>query len=555
MKSVMNKLFNGVFITALLLLINTSCKKVLDIAPYNALPDVTAFNSPERVEEAVNGVYDAAQSGFYAGGAVRGYPFGAASIEQADMRGEDMLTFVTFYQITYESSYNTTSANNDFMFQTLYSLINRANLTIDGVNGAVSKGIISSALGTHYVGECLFLRALAHHELLLHFSRPYRDGNGSKLGIIYRDFAINDNPATIALAKTKTRTTVADGYTKILADLDIAETNLSATTATAPSPVNITANKTYRTTKAAAIALKMRVRLHMGDWPNVITEGAKLVPATPSLTTYPGFTSPIGAWKLETSSATPFASAGWQGNEAIFSIRNASTDNGGVNGALPNMHGNTSIGGRGIIRVSPVVYNLPAFRCDDLRRNLMGLIGSGAAQNYLTTKYTDAATSTDPAPIIRYAEVLLTLAEAEARQNGITTKALYLLNDVRNRALPGGPGTFNAPPANTYTAASFANANALITAILTERRIEFIAEGKRWGDIHRNATDANFTTGGIPAKVGIGASTFAMYSCGAGSATYTTAVAAFPYSDYRFLWPIPLSEIQTNTNYAQNPGY
>ena len=554
MKSVMNKLLSGFLVAVLLLLLSTSCKKVLDIAPYNSLTDITTFTTPDRIEAAVNGVYDAAQSGFYAGGQVRGYPFGAASIEQQDMRGEDMLTFVTFYQITYEANYTTISANNDYLFQTLYGLINKANLTIEGVNGAVGKGIITSALGTEYVAECLFLRAMAHHELLLHFSRPYRDGNGSQLGIIYRDFGIN-NEATSTLAKTKTRTTVADGYTKILADLDIAETNLPASTSVAPAPVNAIGNKTYRATKAAAIALKMRVRLHMGDWPNVIVEGNKLVPATPNLLAYPGFVSPIGGWKLETSPAIPFTPAGWQGNEAIFSIRNASTDNAGVNGALASMHGNTTLGGRGIIRISPIIYNLPAFRCDDQRRNLMGIIGSGATANYLTTKYTDPVTNTDPAPLIRYAEVLLILAEAEARQNGITPKALYLLNEVRNRALPGGPGNFTTPPVNTYTVASFANANALVKAILDERRIEFIAEGKRWGDIHRNATDVNFTTGGIPAKIGIGVSTFAMYSCGSGSATYTTAVAAFPYSDYRFLWPIPLSETQTNTNYAQNPGY
>jgi hypothetical protein len=535
-------------------MVNTSCKKVLDIAPYNAVPDVSSYNSPDRVEASVNGVYDAAQSGFYAGGAVRGYPFGAASIEQGDMRGEDMLTFVTFYQITYESSYNTTSANNDFHFQTLYSLINKANLVIDGVNGAASKGIISTALDSEYVAECLFLRALAHHELLLHFARPYRDGNGSQLGIIYRDFAINDNPATIALAKTKTRTSVADGYAKILADLNRAEANLPVTTSVAPIPVNVAANKTYRATKAAAIALKMRIRLHMGEWANVIIEGDKLISASgPSLTTYPGYTSTVGGWKLENSSATAFTTAGWQGNETIFSIRNASTDNGGVNGALPNMLGNTTIGGRGIVRISPILYNLPAFRCDDLRRNMMGLIGTGASANYLTTKYTDPTTSTDPAPIIRWAEVLLTYAEAEARVSGITPKALYLLNDVRNRALPGGPGFFNTPPANTYTAASFANQNALVKAILDERRIEFIAEGKRWGDIHRNATDAPFTTGGIPAKVGIGVSTFAMYNCASG--TSTTAIGLIPYADYRFLWPIPLSETQVNPNYAQNPGY
>ncbi len=550
----MNKLLSGFLIASLMLLINTSCKKVLEIAPYNSLTDVTSFSTPDRIESAVNGVYDAAQSGFYAGGAVRGYPFGAASIEQGDMRGEDMLTFVTFYAITYEATYNVTTANNVYHFETLYSLINRANLTIEGVNGAVGKGVISAALGNHYIGECRFLRAMAHHELLIHFARPYRDGNGSQTGIIYREFGINSD-ATVAAALAQTRTTVADGYTKALADLDYAEANLSATTATAPAPVNAGANKTYRVTKAAAIAMKMRLKLHMGDWAGVISEGAKVVPATPNMASYPGFISQVGGWKLETSPVTAFTAGGWQGNESIFSIRNAATDNAGVNGGLPNMLGNTSIGGRGIIRVSPVVFNLPEFLCVDSRRNMMGIIGTGASANYLTTKYIDPVTGTDPAPMIRYAEVLLTLAEAEGRQNGITTKSLQLLNEVRNRALPGGPGSFNAPPALTYTAGSFANANAFVKAVLQERRIEFIAEGKRWPDIHRNATDATFGTGGIPAKVGIGASVFANYVCAGGTAPYTTSVAAFPYSDYRFIWPIPLSETQTNPNYAQNPQY
>src|SRR5690349_14573760 len=84
-----------------------SCKTVLDVLPYTSFSDATAFTSPARVEAAMNGVYDAAQSGFYAGGAVRGYPFGAANIEQGDMRGEDMNNDQLFYQITYEATYNT----------------------------------------------------------------------------------------------------------------------------------------------------------------------------------------------------------------------------------------------------------------------------------------------------------------------------------------------------------------------------------------------------------------------------------------------------------------
>jgi hypothetical protein len=57
-----------------LVLLSLSCKKVLDVAPYTVFSDLTAFDTPARIEAAMNGVYDAAQSGFYASGQVRGYP-------------------------------------------------------------------------------------------------------------------------------------------------------------------------------------------------------------------------------------------------------------------------------------------------------------------------------------------------------------------------------------------------------------------------------------------------------------------------------------------------
>ncbi|HQV61645.1 MAG TPA: RagB/SusD family nutrient uptake outer membrane protein, partial [Chitinophagaceae bacterium] len=161
----------------------SSCqKKVLDLVPFTAQSDESAFANPDAVQLSVYGVYDACQSGFYAGGAVRGYPFGAASIEQGDMRGEDMLNQAAFFQITYEATYNNASPNNGFMFQTIYSMANKANLVIDGVKGAGSKGIITSAVALQYEAECRFLRAMGHHELVLNFSRPYADGAGAQMG-------------------------------------------------------------------------------------------------------------------------------------------------------------------------------------------------------------------------------------------------------------------------------------------------------------------------------------------------------------------------------------
>jgi hypothetical protein len=517
-------------------LLFSSCqKKTLDLQPYTSFSDQSAFSSADRCLLALYGVYDAAQSGFYLGGAVRGYPFGAANIEQGDMRGEDMLNQAAFYQITYEATYNNASPNNGFMFQTIYNMVNKANLTIDGVKGAAAKNIISNNIALQYEAECRFLRAYGHHELVINFSRPYLDGNGARMGIIYRDFAINSD-ATSAQARAIKRSsvTVADTYTKLLADLDFAETNLPATQSG-------TGLSTYRATKAAAIAMKMRVKMHMGDWAGVIAEGNKIVTGTTT------FTSPIGGWALTASPDGPFANN--TSVENIFSIKNDATDNGGVNGAMAQMYGDPALGARGLVRVSPVIWSDPAWLCSDLRRTQLYRTSGSPVNAVFTVKYRDYATTSDAAPQIRYADVLLMLAEAHARNaSTVSATAVNLLNAVRNRAVTN--------TLDQFTVTSFATKNDLIAAILKERRIEFLAEGRRWADIHRLAMDPNFAPisgGGIPSKVGSGGATSAMFNC-AGT-TFTRSVPAIAYSNFRFIWPIPIEETQQNANYDQNPGY
>jgi len=293
----------------------------------------------------------------------------------------------------------------------------------------------------------------------------------------------------------------------------------------------------YRATKAAAIALKMRVKLHKGDWAGVITEGNKLVPATAP------YVSPIGGWKLNAAADGAFTNN--LTDESIFSIKNDANDNGGNNGALAYMLSTPTLGGRGLVRISPISYNLQTWKCDDKRRTLL-LTQDG--RSYYSTKYRDITNRTDAAPQIRYAEVLLTLAEAEARNAAaVSTRAVELLNAVRNRALAD-------PATQAYTVASFVDKKALIRAILDERRIEFLGEGKRWGDIHRLALDADFNTGGIPAKMTFANATFASYNC-ATNPVLTKSIPAIPYNDFRFIWPIPLEETQQNAAIVQNPGY
>ena len=537
-----------------------ACKDVTDIKPKDSLSETAVFTDPARVALAVTGVYNSAQSGFYdplngTALAVRGYPFGAASSEQDDARGEDVSDMAGFFGIVFANTQTPSSPNVVNMWSNCYAVINQANVTIAGVRLAATNNVITAADATIYEAELRFLRALAHHELVLHFSRPFTDGNGDKPGVPYRDVPSN-TIAGVTANKAQGRGTVAEDYTKMLLDLDFAETNLPTTRTgivTTPAPsASIT-----RATKGAAIALKQRLRLYQGDWAAAAVEGRKLITGTSA-----PFTSPIGTtlgnYALAATQRAAFPGGQTVTTENIFSVENSSDDNPGVNGALANVYGSsasapTGISGRALLAVSPNLYNAPFFTCADLRRTVM-MQPDGVRPAYVLKKYTDAATSTDYAPIIRYAEVLLNQAEAIARTGNNDAQALSLLNAVRNRSVTTVADQY-APGSLTGT--------ALVRAILNERRIEFVGEGFRWDDISRLSPDplyAPITGGGIPGKFSgltSGQVTLARYSCGNPAASATPSVTAVPYSSPLFLWPIPAIEVANNPTLAaqQNPGY
>ncbi|MGF6845752.1 hypothetical protein QFZ51_000987 [Chitinophaga sp. W3I9] len=514
-----------------------SCSKYTELSPKNALPQDAVFSDSSTIELAANGMYNTAALGSYNDDYTlgRGYPFGAASIEQNEMRGEDMVNLATFYDITYKGSYSPTSANNVQMWVNLYALINQANTLIDGVRKAAANNVISQGKALQLEGEARFLRALAHHEAVIHFSRPYADGAGAQVGIPYRDMPVS-TPAQIQEALKIGRGTVKEDYTKILADLDFAETNLLPTTA----------NPISRATKGAAIALKTRIKLHMADWQGVITEAAKLGADQGA-----PFVSPVKGYKLTDSPDGPFTKAD-NNTESIFSIANSAITNGNSNGALAAMFGPSDQKGRGLVATSPNLYNASFWAGDDMRRVLLQVkqvtvSGGKPVQNfYFNYKYRDYLNKSDWAPMIRYAEVLLNAAEAYARAGNIV-QSFKLYNAVRNRSLPeGSPNRITIAPLD------------MIQAVLDERRVEFAGEGRRWPDITRLALDAKYGTGGIPAKVIIDD----LKDDGSNYNTVTRPVTpsgygSIKYADYRFIWPLPATEISANPalKNAQNPQY
>ncbi|MHC1704117.1 MAG: RagB/SusD family nutrient uptake outer membrane protein [Tenuifilaceae bacterium] len=524
--NILSKIRKGLLIPMIVLfLIFSSCEDVIDLQPYNQVSETAAFTTPALIALSVTGMYQAAQQGYY-NNAPRGYPFGAAFVEQGDCRGEDVVNIATFYQLTYTATYSTTTANNVWMWSDTYRLINRCNIVIDGVRKAGTSGVITAAQAALYEAEARTLRAYANHELLIHFARPYRHSAGAAhMGIPYHETPFTTQDA-IATGMATGRSSVTECYTKILADLDFAEANL-------PLKAARTGNqKITRATKGAAVALKTRVYLHMWDMGNVITEATKFLTGG----------SLAGEYSLTADPSTPFVS-GYSNSESIFGMENSATNNPGVNAALASQYNR-----RQLVCISPIIWRNLSWLTDDKRRTETAMVLTDAAGRKFTNKYKDGTNYTDPSPMFRYSEVLLNLAEAYARNNDVVNGLTYL-NMVRNRSL-ATPGT------QAYTAASFADNVALLGAILTERRIEFVMEGRRWSDISRLQQCPNFPIDGIPAKLANGAPAGSTFTLGT---AYTGALGtvAVPYSDFRFLWPIPQDEVNANPTLAaqQNPGW
>lgn len=516
-----------------------SCtEQAIDLEQKDAITYDVAFATAERCELSIIGCYDAAQSGYYPGNDQRrGYPFGAASVQQGDMKGENMLNVQQFFAVTYNGDYTVSSPNGQAHWECTYQMVNKINIVIEGLRGAAEKGVITEAKAKDGEAEMRFLRALGLHELLVFFSMPYAaTPDASHYGVPVSTVPIN-TIEKVEEAKQAGRATVAATYQQILDDLEYAEQNLETTRSGGL--------KISRATKGAAIALKARVYQHMGNWANVITESSKIVSASAP------FTSPVGGYTLTADPEGPFANNS-SNTESIFSIENSALDNATNNGSLSQFYSTV----RSLVCVSPIIINADFWLASDLRREQLLKRGVYGGRNaYWSWKYRSGTVMNDWTPVIRYAEVLLNFAEAEARQNGVTQKAVDLLNSVRNRAVTS--------PELQFSTSSFANVDALMEAILEERQIEFLAEGRRWPDIHRLTYDKYAVKGkdgkaGVPDKASWGSVTTESYSPASGVINpEIIKTPGFNFEDRKYIFPIPQSEITSNPKIAeqQNSGW
>lgn len=448
----MNKRNLYIATLATIAVMSGSCKRdLLNPTPQTTVSADNAFDTPFRVESQAVSLYGSLKNGSL---------FGGRYLVYGNIRGEDFLN-ETSNLVTGSDVWNMNVANSTTSVKTLWSqgylTINRCNVFIDGM-AAKGASVVGAESAASYVAEARLIRGLVYYSLLQLYARPYADGNGSKPGLPLRLTGVT-GPGSSDLI----RSSVDQVYTQILSDLNFAETNLKATNGSAIL-------NTTRAHKNTAIALKTRVYLSMGKYPEVITEANKIVPAVAPFKASSGVANEMQA------DITNVFKAPYTTTESVFSLPMSTSasplDYPGTQNSLASyFYFTNSTPGVTEFSLNPSGIIADAgWAATDKRRSLVFKATSG---KQFVSKFTAPNPYTDFVPVIRWSEVLLNLAEARVRStNSIDAQALLLLNAVRQRS---DAATILAP-------ASVAD---FTTALLNERRIEFLGEGLRAPDLTR----------------------------------------------------------------------
>jgi hypothetical protein len=440
---------------ALTLFALAGCDSVLDLTPVNELTEDQAIADPTGARAATAGIYDALQDGSY---------YGETFITFSDLPSEDVVHTGTF------STYGDADANQirsdnttvEGIWDALYQAVGRANIVIERVPGVEG---MDDGERDQLLGEAHFLRALSFHNAVKLWGDSADGGMGVPIPTVV--------PGTVSEASEIARASTQESYAQIMADLQQAEQLMS------------TEKDPRRASLGAVHALRVRVHLYRENWAEAEASAEQVEAMGYTLAPdYSDLFTPDGAETAEDILKVAFT-------PVEFSL-------------LGFYYRSRSDGGRG--EVGPSAEMEGAYTPEDVRGTWnISFRGSRA----FGSKWPTGAGDED-IYVIRYAEVLLSRAEAEARQ-GKLEEAVASLNPTRVRA--------GLDPLD----AAGMTQQQLLDAILHERRLELAMEGDRWPDLVRRGQ--------------------------------AIAVLGLEDRPEQRLFPIPLAELDVAPNLVQNPGY
>jgi len=466
----------------------SSCKRdFTDLKPYNALPLPDALSNEAGLNVAVNGMYSGLRS-------INLY--GRTATLKGDLMGDNVYVkpansgrYLDF------NDYNINVANGNAL-----SVWQQAYMVIKNANTVINSTLPGNPNINQFKGEAYAVRALMYFELARNFCQPYTV-SPTAMGVpIVTQFDQNALPP---------RNTLQEVYDLINADLDKAYTmmtqNLNGSMTISGTGTIRALNSSYFT-KYAARALQAKVYAHMGDWAKVKTAALDVVNGAG--VTLVANNALVAYWKNPAPRTDRV--------ETLFEVSSDLGNNNGTN-ALAYLYDST---GYGDLLVTNDLYG--KYSATDVRRQLIVTPFRAGFTVYVCNKYSNTgnANDKDDQKILRYADVLLLLAESYARTSD-PVNALIRLNQVaqnRDAAFAG------------YASAG----QQLIDDIIGERRKELAFEGDRFFDQQRLNLTINKVRRENP-----------------------TVLITVPPSDFRRIFPIPQAETDVNPSIKvqQNPGY
>ena len=393
-----------------------------------------------------------------------------------------------------------TNAYPSAIWQNAYAAIKNANFIINSGLENNSNNI------SHLYAEAYAIRGMVLFDLVRNFAPPYATGS-KKLGVpIVLKFDSLALPA---------RDTVDKVYAQVLSDLNTAYTlakySQNGTMTFASTGVSRPMNASY-ITKYAIKSLLARVYQHMGNW--TAARDAALDVVTNAGNTLVESSGLVGYWAGTVTRADKA--------ETIFEVT-SDANNSVSDGTLANIYVPKTFGGSyGDILATKALYD--SYTTTDARKALyMDTVRSSQlGRAYYITKYPINTASYDDVKIVRYAEVLLILAEAYYNLSD-ETNALKYVNMVATKRDPAYAG---------YTTTGA----AVLESILNERLKELAFEGYRFWDLYRLQR------------------TFVKAQAQNSSSVISKSVTVTP-ATLNMIFPIPNDEILLNPNIKQNTGY
>ncbi|SDG22198.1 Starch-binding associating with outer membrane [Dyadobacter soli] len=471
-----------VLATALLWL--SSCEDFLKENPQDRIAQDRFYQTAEDATAAVNSVYSnlgSTSSG--PEGIYHSTTWIAAGLASDEMINKQEGAIANDQLSTF--SWNAENSSVSTLWRIHYKTITLANIAIERIPPINMDETLRSRL----VNEAKFLRALAYFNLVRMF--------GNVPLLVKEEEPLNPDVSTVDAI-----------YTQIISDLQAAE----------GLPLD-GAIQEGRATSGAAKALLAKVYLTRKDFQNASAKALEVIQSN--------------KYALWDNYADVFKHTNRNGKEALFSV--SFGDGGGAisfwefgqfNVRLLPPELSREIAGirntQGWQAATKDLYN--SFAEADTRKKVTFLTefvnDKGATiklNDIYIQKYWDrtaepvAGDSQQDFPVIRYSDVLLTYAEAQA-ELGNAAPANQYVNMVRKRA--------------KLAEINLAGA-ALKEEILDQRRKEFVAEGHRWYDLVR--------TGTLAAKV-----------------QKAKAIDVKPMYE---LFPLPQRERDVNQKLPQNQGY